>query len=122
MNEPMTIPQPAARFIEAINNQNPDNLLFEFAQDAVVHDAGREMRGSGAIKEWAEKEIFAVNVSLEILDARDQDGQCVVTVKVDGTFDRTGLPDPLVMDQCFTIFGGKIVSLICRLSEEKPPH
>ncbi|MCA9425601.1 MAG: nuclear transport factor 2 family protein [Candidatus Omnitrophica bacterium] len=122
MKETMTIPQPATLFIDSVNNQNPKNLHSVFAPDAVVHDAGREIRGSEAIQEWAENEIFAVNVSLEILDAVEHDGETLVTVKVDGTFDRTGLPDPLLMDQCFTIVGDKIVSLTCRLAEEKPSH
>jgi len=38
-------------------------------------------------------------------DARD--GQTIVTVNIDGTFDRTGLPDPLLMDHCFTVVGAK---------------
>jgi len=47
----------------------------------------------------------------------EREGQTIVTVKIDGTFDRTGLPDPLVMDLCFTIAGGKIAALTCRLTE-----
>ena len=31
-------------------------------------------------------------------------------------FDRTGLPDPLLMDHCFTIAGDKISVLTCRLA------
>jgi hypothetical protein len=38
-----------------------------------------------------------------------------VTVKVDGTFDRTGLPDPLLMDHCFTVAGDTNTGLSCRL-------
>jgi hypothetical protein len=42
-----------------------------------------------------------------------------VTVKVDGTFDRTGLPNPLVMDPCVTVVGDRIASLTCRLAGDE---
>src|SRR6267143_1399148 len=73
-----------------------------------------------AIKEWAEREIFAVNVTLEIIEAIERDGQTIVTVKIDGTFDRAGLPDPLLMEHCFTVAGDKIAALTCRLAGEAP--
>src|SRR2546428_12973001 len=85
----------------------------------VVKDVGREIRGIAAIKEWADREIFAVNVSLDVMEAVERDGQTIVTVKIDGTFDRTGLPDPLLMDHCFTVAGDKIAALTCRLAREE---
>jgi hypothetical protein len=33
--------------------------------------------------------------TLELLRVEDRDGTTVVTTKVDGNFDRTGLPDPV---------------------------
>jgi hypothetical protein len=71
---------------------------MSFALNAVVKDVGREIRGIAAIKEWANQEIFAVNVTLDVREVAARDGQAIVTVKIDGTFDRTGLPDPLLMD------------------------
>jgi hypothetical protein len=87
---------------------------MSFALNAVVKDVGREIRGIAAIKEWANQEIFAVNVTLDVREVAARDGQTIVTVKIDGTFDRTGLPDPLLMDHCFTIAGDKISVLTCR--------
>src|SRR4029077_2736880 len=84
--------------------------------DAVVKDVGREFCGIVEIKEWASQEIFAVNVTLDVMDVDKRDGQTIVTVKIDGTFDRTGLPDPLLMDHCFTIAADKISVLTCRLA------
>jgi hypothetical protein len=69
---------------------------------------GREICGIVEIKEWASQEIFAVNVTLDVMEVAERDGQTIVTVKIDGTFDRTGLPDPLLMDHCFTIAADKI--------------
>ncbi len=50
----------------------------------------------------------------------DDDGETILTTKVDGNFDRTGLPDPVMINHHFTVEGGKIVSLTCRLAGEKP--
>ena len=54
------------------------------------------------------------------MEVVERDGQTIVTVKVDGTFDRTGLPDPLLMDHCFTAAGNKIAALTCRLAGVEP--
>ena len=93
---------------------------MSFALNAVVKDVGREIRGIAAIKEWANHEIFAVNVTLDVMGAVERDDQTIVTVKIDGTFDRTGLPDPLLMEHCFTVAGDKIMALTCRLAEPGP--
>jgi hypothetical protein len=113
----MKLPRPVETYIRAINARDADTLQSCFAHDAVVKDVGREFRGVAAIKEWADREIFAVNVTLDVMEVVERDGQTIVTVKIDGTFDRTGLPDPLLMDHCFTIAGGKIAALTCRLTE-----
>ena len=89
---------------------------MSFALNAVVKDVGREIRGIAAIKSSANKEIFAVNVTLDVIEVAEGAGQTIVTVKIDGTFDRTGLPDPLLMDHCFTIAADKISVLTCRLA------
>jgi hypothetical protein len=47
-------------------------------------------------------------VTLDVIEVAEGAGQTIVTVKIDGTFDRTGLPDPLLMDHCFTLAADKI--------------
>jgi hypothetical protein len=61
-----------------------------FAHDAIVKGDGREVRDIAAIREWGERQM--------VLEVAERDGQTIVTTKIDGTFDRTGLPDPLLMD------------------------
>jgi len=120
MKKEMKLPKPIESYIRAINAGDADALLSSFAADVVVHDIGRAFRGIAAIKEWANREIFAVNVTLDVMDAVERDAQTIVTVKIDGTFDRTGLPDPLLMDHCFTVAGDKITALTCRLAGQEP--
>ncbi len=116
MKKELKLLKPVETYVWAINAGNADALLSSFAKDAVVEDVGREIRGITAIREWANREIFSVNVTLDVKDAVERDGQTIVTVKIDGTFDRTGLPDPLLMDHCFTVAGDKIAALSCRLT------
>lgn len=116
----MTLPRPVETYIQAINARDADAFQSSFADEAVVKDVGREFRGISAIKEWAAQEIFAVNVTLDVIEAVERDGRTIVTVKIDGTFDRTGLPDPLLMDHSFTVAGDMITALTCRLAGESP--
>jgi ketosteroid isomerase-like protein len=120
MKNEMKLPKPVETYVRATNAGDAAALQSSFAHDAVVKDVGREFRGITAIKEWADREIFAVKVTLEVLGVAERDGQTIVTVKIDGTFDRTGLPDPLVMELCFTVAGDKIAMLLCRLADEQP--
>ena len=120
MKNEIKLPMPIETYVRAINAHDTASLLSTFAPDAVVKDVGREFRGIAAIKEWANREIFAVNVTLDVMDAVERDAQTIVTVKIDGTFDRTGLPDPLLMDHCFTVAGDKITALTCRLAGQEP--
>lgn len=116
MNKETKLSQSIANFIHAINDHNPAAFLSAFAEDAVVNDVGREFRGTAAIREWGEREIFSVHVTLDVIKVEDRDGHTVVTVKPHGAFDRTGLPDPLLLDQRFTMSGGKIAALSIRLA------
>ena len=111
-----TMPEIAAAYVDTINTHDANRFGTLFADDAVVSDAGREIRGLAAIKAWGDSDIFAVNVTLEVLDVKQRDGATVVRTKVDGDFDRTGLPDPVIIDQ--EIVGiGRIARLTCRLAE-----
>ena len=117
-NKEPRIPQPIATFIRAVNEHDADAFLSSFNNDAVVTDVGREFRGVSAIKEWGDREIFDVNVTLDVIGVAECDGQTVVTVKVDGIFDKTGLPDPLLLKHHFTLNRGKIAAFSSRLAGE----
>ena len=114
------LPETIAAYIRATNDHNAAAFIALFADGAVVNDVGREFRGRAAIKAWSDREIFDARVTLEVLDIADCDGAIVVTAKVDGNFDRTGLPDPLILEHDLTVEGDKIVGLTCRLAGEKP--
>jgi hypothetical protein len=108
---------PAEAFIRTINEADAASFLDLFTADARVEDAGRTIDGLESIRQRAEREIFTVNVAFEVLGHRHEDGEEVIAVKVDGSFDKTGLPDPLVMNQHLKIDGRKITRLACRIAE-----
>jgi SnoaL-like domain len=127
MNTPMQatvgtrhLPSIAAAYVRAINDHDAAAFIGCFAESAVVNDAGREFRGSEAIKAWSDREIMEAQVKLEVLDVADHDGEVTITTKVDGNFDRTGLPDPLIIHHHITVESDKIVGLTCRLAGEGP--
>jgi hypothetical protein len=76
-----------------------------------VQDIGREFRGTTAIKEWSDRQIFDVDVTLDVIDFANCDDEAIITAKVDGTLDRTGLPDPLILVHYFAVKDDKIVRL-----------
>jgi ketosteroid isomerase-like protein len=106
-------------YVQAINNDDAASFLALFADNAEVEDIGREFRGTDAIKAWSDREIFDVRVTLEVIECTNREDETVITAKVDGTFDRTGLPDPLILAHYIAVKGGKIVRLRCRLASEK---
>ena len=106
----------AETYVQTVNRRDAAAFIAIFADDAMVDDNGREFRGRDAIKEWSDREIFATQVTLEVIDAFERDNEDVIVTKVDGNFDRTGLPDPVIIEQRFKSTSGKITSLTCRLA------
>ena len=58
-----------------------------------------------------------MNVTLDVVE---RDGQTVVKVKVDGTFDKTGLPEALLLNDYFTLKSDKIAAFSSGLAETEP--
>src|SRR5262245_3543630 len=110
------LPPAAASYVKSINGGDSATFRALFADSAVVSDVGRQFRGAAAIEEWSKREIFDPQVTLEVLDVAEGDGETIVTTKVDGNFDRTGLPDPVIINHQIVAEGGKIVRLTCRLA------
>ena len=110
----------ASAYVRATNTHDASAFLACFSDDAVVDDAGREFRGIEAIGAWSHREIMEAKVTLDVLEVRnDRDGTLTITTRVDGDFDRTGLPDPLIMEHHLTLMGDKIAALRCRLAGGK---
>ena len=101
-----------AEHVRAVNAFDVDAIVATFAEDALVNDARREFWGAAAIRRWVTKEMVGDQVTLEVTEVIDHYGDTIVRARYDGQYDRTNLPDELIMTNYFTVRDGKIVSLI----------
>ena len=101
-----------AEHVEAVNAQAEDAIVGTFAEHAFVNDAHREFWGADAIRRWVAKEIVGDKVTLEVTEVIDHCGETIVRGRYDGEYDKTNLPDELILTNYFTVRDGKIISLI----------
>jgi ketosteroid isomerase-like protein len=100
-----------AEHIKACNAFDLDAIVATFADDALVNDARREFWGTEAIRAWAAKEMVGDHVTLQVVEVREHHGLTLVRAAFDGDYDKTNLPDPLIMTNYFTLRDGKIDSM-----------
>jgi len=84
----------------------------------VLKDEGQEYHGIEAIRKWSDEKLIGANVAFDIKDIKNWGDRSIVTAKVDGDFDKTGLPDPFVMELHFGTLGSKIEYLSFRLPDD----
>jgi hypothetical protein len=100
-----------ADHIAAVNAFDTDAIVATFADDAYVNDAHREIAGIDAIRRWVTREMTGDKVTLDVQEVIDHYGDVIVRAAYDGEYDKTNLPDPLIMSNYFGVRDGKIVSL-----------
>ena len=110
-NTTTSLPAVVAAHIAAVNAQDEDAIVATFAGDALDNDARREFWGADAIRRWVAREMVGDHVTIEITDVLEHRGDTIVRGRYDGTFDKTNLPDELILTNYFTVRDGKIVSL-----------
>ena len=101
-----------ADHIAAVNELDEDAIVATFAEDALVNDARREFWGLDAIRRWVAKEMVGDKVTIDVTEVLDHHGETIVRGRYDGEFDRSNLPDELILTNYFTLRDGKIVTLI----------
>ena len=104
------LPPAVARHLTACNGHDIDAWMATFDPDALVND--REFAGAEAIRAFAAKEIFGDRVTFTPLRAVDRHGDITVHARIDGIYDKTGLPDPLILSLYFSLRDERITQLI----------
>lgn len=99
-------------FVDAINSADAGRLTDFFAADAHVNDQLRDFWGKAAISNWIQREIVGERLQVEILEARRHYGDLILSTQVTGDFDKTGIPDPLILNFIFSFSDAKIIRLI----------
>jgi ketosteroid isomerase-like protein len=100
-----------ADHVSAVNAFDTDAIVATFADDALVNDNHREFWGAEAIRGWVDREIVGDRVTLDVTEVIHHHGDIYVRARYDGDYDKTGLPDPLIMTSYFSVRDGKIVRL-----------
>ena len=101
-----------ADHIAAVNAFDENAIVATFADDALVNDARREFWGSDAIRRWVAKEMVGDKVTLEVTGVIDHYGDTIVRARYDGEYDKTNLPDELILTNYFTVRDNQIVRMI----------
>jgi ketosteroid isomerase-like protein len=107
-----TLPQAILDHIAAYNAHDLEALMASLAPDALINDISREFLGEPAIRDFAQKELIGPKVTLAPVAAFEQAGQFIVRFHVDGEYDKSKLPDPLILTFYFTMQDGRIGQLI----------
>ena len=107
-----SLPPVVAGHIDAVNAHDEDAIVATFAADALVNDAHREFWGTEAIRRWVAREMTGDRVTIDVTEVIEHHGDTIVRGRYDGTFDKTNLPEELILTNYFTVRDGKIASLI----------
>ena len=113
--------QPVAQFIRVVNAGDLELLLSAFAEDAFVNDQLCEYWGTEAIRQWAIQELTGKSLTIDVVEVRTHYAHPILAARVDGDFDKLGLPNPLLLHFCFTQYEGELVQLTILPRPESAP-
>ena len=114
------LPGIVAEHIAAVNAFDTERIVATFAPDAYVNDNRREIWGTDAIRAFMAKEFTGDHVTMDVRGVIDHYGDIIVRARYDGTYDKTNLPDELVMTSYFSVRDNKIVSLTVIFNQPSP--
>ena len=101
------LPKTIAEYFAAANSDGADRVAACFAEDAVVHDEGRDIRGRGDIRIWAEEVRRRYRFHAEATRVQELANRTVVTAHLTGDFPG----NPVDLRYRFKLDGAKIVAL-----------
>jgi len=80
------LPSSIARYFEGANARDAEQASSRFAEDAVVHDEGRDHVGRPAIRAWVQDTIDRYATKLEVESISESSDATMVVVRMSGTF------------------------------------
>ena len=104
---PLTLPQPVINYLAAVEAKDTDMLALCFADDALVHDEGRDYHGLGAIRFWKQETHRKYKYAMEPLEASVSGKTVKLRARLTGDFPGS----PVDLDYKFTLSQDKITSL-----------
>jgi limonene-1,2-epoxide hydrolase len=100
-----------ADHVAAVNAFDTEAIVATFADDALVNDNHREFWGTDQIRAWVAAEMVGDHVTIAPVEAIEHHGMTIVRGRYDGDYDKTGLPDELILTNYFEVENDRIVSL-----------
>jgi uncharacterized protein (TIGR02246 family) len=107
---PVDLPTPVAIYIAAENSGDAEAFAECFAEDAVVRDEGKTIKGLAAIRQWKAETKKKYQHTIEALAVAQKDEKTVVINRLTGNFPGS----PIELEFVFTLAGDKIASLEIR--------
>ena len=101
------LPPIIKKYVDASNAHDVKSIVACFADNALVHDEGKDFRGKKVIEDWITRTIEKYKFQFKPVTFREDNAEVLVAIEVSGTFDGS----PITLDYHFTIEGDKIVSL-----------
>ena len=101
------LPMPIAIYIAAENRGDADAMTKCFAEDAVVRDEGKTIKGLAAIKRWKVETKKKYQHTVEPLALAREGEKTIVTKRLTGKFPGS----PIEVRFVFRLDGGRIASL-----------
>ena len=114
------LPPIVTEHINAVNAFDTDRIVNTFAPDAYVNDNRREIWSTDAIRAFVAKEFVGDHVTMDVREVIDHYGDIIVRARYDGTYDKTNLPEELIMTSYFGIRDDKIISLAVIFNQPSP--
>ena len=106
-----------AEHVRAVNAFDTDAVVATFSEDAYINDARREICGLDAIRAFIDKEIVGDHVTMGVTEVVEHCGDTIVRAAYDGDFDKTNLPDPVILTNYLSVRNDKIVAMITILNK-----
>ena len=106
------MPTPVRKFVLAVNEGDLEAILALFAPAALVNDQLCDHWGRDEIRSWAENDVLGERLRIVVESGIIHYNHFTLTAQVDGTFDKRGLPDPLILMFYFSITSAEITELI----------
>ena len=101
------LPSVLADYFTATNAHDVGAMIGAFAEDATVHDEGRDHAGVAAVRAWMKETIEKYDYQVEPLESSRSGSRAVVLVSVRGRFPGS----PITLQYVFTLAGQKITHL-----------
>ena len=114
------LPAIVAEHIAAVNAFDTERIVATFAPDAYVNDNRREIWGTAAIRAFVAREFVGDHVTMDVSEVIGHYGDIIVRARYDGTYDKTNLPDELIVTSYFSLRDDKIVGLTIMVNDPSP--